>query len=289
MVIITNVDINDNNTKQKMDEQSKELATKEDASNVETITNEATATEQPKPDLAVACRGIHIRFPGYKVQNIALVSCTSLSLQMQCIRCKSMHVVQAIQPRISRRMECERCHATGSILFRPELMPTLQQVSSVLRDQVGIGYLDVDVCDVADFLPSTIVVTCSNCTGTTDASDMEISGSNVLKRLKLGEPRTITCRFCHTHLLLHLEQVRFIRIGAAISSQQNSSSNESQSNATRKAKKPTKEPGIVPGKPLPNNGSCAHYKKSYRWLRFPCWYSHIPMKSFLIILDFCCI
>ena len=28
--------------------------------------------------------------------------------------------------------------------------------------------------------------------------------------------------------------------------------------------------GVVVGRPLPNKGTCAHYKHSYRWLRFPC-------------------
>ena len=35
-------------------------------------------------------------------------------------------------------------------------------------------------------------------------------------------------------------------------------------------RKPTKDPAIQEGKPLPENGACKHYKKSFRWLRFPC-------------------
>ena len=31
-----------------------------------------------------------------------------------------------------------------------------------------------------------------------------------------------------------------------------------------------KDPAIQEGKPLPDFGTCKHYKKSYRWLRFPC-------------------
>ena len=33
-------------------------------------------------------------------------------------------------------------------------------------------------------------------------------------------------------------------------------------------KKKVREPGIVPGHPLPDNGTCKHYKKSFRWFRF---------------------
>lgn len=30
------------------------------------------------------------------------------------------------------------------------------------------------------------------------------------------------------------------------------------------------DPLIKSGQPLPNNGTCQHYKKSFRWMRFPC-------------------
>ncbi|EDO32099.1 predicted protein [Nematostella vectensis] len=37
-----------------------------------------------------------------------------------------------------------------------------------------------------------------------------------------------------------------------------------------KPKRQPKTPGLKEGFPLPENGTCKHYKKSYRWLRFPC-------------------
>ena len=33
------------------------------------------------------------------------------------------------------------------------------------------------------------------------------------------------------------------------------------------------------GKPLPNKGACAHFKQSYRWLRFPCCGRAFPCAS----------
>ena len=44
-----------------------------------------------------------------------------------------------------------------------------------------------------------------------------------------------------------------------------------QAIAERKTKKTKRaSEGIVRGKPLPEDGACKHYKKSMRWLRFPC-------------------
>ena len=40
--------------------------------------------------------------------------------------------------------------------------------------------------------------------------------------------------------------------------------------APARCKKPPKNPAIREGCPLPEFGTCRHYKHSYRWLRFPC-------------------
>uniref|UniRef100_A0A1I8JQZ7 C3H1-type domain-containing protein n=1 Tax=Macrostomum lignano TaxID=282301 RepID=A0A1I8JQZ7_9PLAT len=50
--------------------------------------------------------------------------------------------------------------------------------------------------------------------------------------------------------------------------------------AKQQQKKPKKpiEPDIRPGQPLPSNGTCRHYKRSYRWLRFPCCGRAFPMR-----------
>nr|KAG5703656.1 hypothetical protein BaRGS_002530 [Batillaria attramentaria] len=42
------------------------------------------------------------------------------------------------------------------------------------------------------------------------------------------------------------------------------------SKETKMGRRLPKDPAIQEGKPLPNFGTCKHYKKSYRWLRFPC-------------------
>jgi len=45
-------------------------------------------------------------------------------------------------------------------------------------------------------------------------------------------------------------------------------------NAAKKSSlKPVHDPLIQDGKPLPSNGACKHYKKSFRWLRW--WHSHV--------------
>lgn len=38
-------------------------------------------------------------------------------------------------------------------------------------------------------------------------------------------------------------------------------------------------PALVPGTPLPERGTCKHYKRSFRWLRFPCCGMLFPCDS----------
>merc|ERR1712203_64737 len=38
----------------------------------------------------------------------------------------------------------------------------------------------------------------------------------------------------------------------------------------QEARRHERELGIKVGQPLPEKGTCKHYQKSYRWLRFPC-------------------
>ena len=50
-------------------------------------------------------------------------------------------------------------------------------------------------------------------------------------------------------------------------SNQNHQAKTSKENQEGSKKKIPKEPGIKEGQPLPDNGACKHYKKSFRWLR----------------------
>jgi len=38
--------------------------------------------------------------------------------------------------------------------------------------------------------------------------------------------------------------------------------------SSSKSKKPSQSSGLKEGQPLPANGTCKHYKKSFRWLRY---------------------
>jgi hypothetical protein len=79
-----------------------------------------------------------------------------------------------------------------------------------------------------------------------------------------GKRSEEVCRGCHAKLCIGFADVRIQSLDPAPSS-----------SATHKAskggnKKNSKEFELVPGTPLPDKGVCEHYKRSTRWLRFPC-------------------
>ena len=90
---------------------------------------------------------------------------------------------------------------------------------------------------------------------------MECGRENTTSGLSYGDQRDLWCRRCHTKLSISVEQCRFIQHqpGAAL--------DPSVLPAGAGKSKKKKEPLIQVGKPLPELGTCSHYKKSHRWLR----------------------
>lgn len=72
------------------------------------------------------------------------------------------------------------------------------------------------------------------------------------------------CMNCHTKVTISIDKVRFIKIKAE---------RAPPPDLVIPKKKKVKDPamaGIRVGQPLPDEGTCKHYRKSHRWFRFPC-------------------
>ena len=61
------------------------------------------------------------------------------------------------------------------------------------------------------------------------------------------------------HPAFKIPEIKFLLISAA-----------ARMNRAPVRKKPKDSLGITAGQPLPRNGRCTHYNKSYRWFRFSC-------------------
>lgn len=65
-------------------------------------------------------------------------------------------------------------------------------------------------------------------------------------------------------MTLTIDEVRFVNLAPTTVSQ------SSTAGVPRRKKQVKDDISLVPGEPLPKNGTCKHYGKSYRWFRFPC-------------------
>ena len=78
-----------------------------------------------------------------------------------------------------------------------------------------------------------------------------------------GEATTNVCRECHARFTFKIPDVRLQIYTPGAGS---SSALPPTSGPRRRIEKL----GLRAGEPLPGRGTCAHYRKSYRWFRFSC-------------------
>ncbi|CAL1528789.1 unnamed protein product, partial [Lymnaea stagnalis] len=183
-------------------------------------------------------------------ENASALMFETLKLILQCQRCKSHSELHVPQNKVMS-LRCEKCNQNQFVNYRPAL---IHQFSSV------VGYLDVDGCQAFDliFQDCRLVVTCLGCSKPT-----RING------LVTGQMIDGWCQACNARFKLATESVKFSQfVPSGIDT------SEFQYILklvpSTKTKKPPKDPAIREGCPLPEFGTCKHYKHSYRWLRFPC-------------------
>ncbi|CAL1265383.1 unnamed protein product [Larinioides sclopetarius] len=189
--------------------------------------------------------GSKVIFTGLElIEGVAALSCKKLAVAVHCGRCKTS-CNKILIPNKNTPMLCSKCSKNMECKFNPSI---LHQFSSVL----GTMYLmDCQAVDV-NLVECAFLIDCLSC-----SKQVPVDG------LHYGQKQKLWCKFCNQKLILGIESVKF---------QASAATAVTASNKTVAVKKVTKkkDPVIKEGCPLPDYGACKHYKKSYRWLRFPC-------------------
>lgn len=143
--------------------------------------------------------------------------------------------------RINVQVECNRCkktcNMTGSVSC-PGCGSLLEMRYIASFDLEFLGFLNLRNCRFVCFNPAAYQFNCDKCSMNYETDELGIGSAFRLK-----------CYGCSADMLLKIIGIRFIQ----------------QKKDTLKA-----------GQPLPDKGTCKHYKKSYRWFRFPCCSSLYP-------------
>ncbi|XP_069621644.1 uncharacterized protein [Ranitomeya imitator] len=191
-------------------------------------------------------KGTEIRFLGLKL-GVAVGTLTAqvIVVSSECSRCR-ITADLSLTGKQPCTAQCEKCNSRISGTFLPTM---LHQYSPVL------GYVDIQGASARDLvlLECTFMVSCLNC-----------SHEEPVKSLSYGKTKDLNCAQCHSKLSIIIEATRFQKI------QRFTGKDIGNKNPGYMRKKAVRDPSIQPGKPLPDRGACIHYRKSYRWLRFPC-------------------
>ncbi|KAJ1920840.1 hypothetical protein H4219_001077 [Mycoemilia scoparia] len=222
--------------------------------------------DQTKADIRPVRRGTEIRFGSLTLEGISLVTCHSLNLTVRCARCKNTTDVRDIKPTLQgkkdqqRWLPCSTCSSLVGIRFRPDYL---------FSQSPTLGYIDCSNCIPFDLLTSKYFLTCENC----PLEDTEQQKDQMNIALTPGSLSMANCHNCHHRVKLRIADVQFNKLAAgdklgdATAIQAQLSKQPSKAKARRQD---LAQLGVIPGQPLPDKGTCKHYGKSYRWLRFPC-------------------
>ncbi|KAH6900772.1 hypothetical protein B0T10DRAFT_36922 [Thelonectria olida] len=184
-------------------------------------------------------KGTMISFPSIELHGIEIIQVSILSISVKCERCKTVNDVGGLKPDVEKTLSCKKCATPMAVKFRAQL---------VHEHSSRAGFLDLSGCKVADMLPSTFVPTCSRCS-TQSPGLISVRGDTV----------TNVCRDCHAKFTFRIPDVKFLFITPG-----------SLPPPTTSPRRKQEKLGLHAGEPLPNKGSCQHYRKSYRWFRFSC-------------------
>ncbi|KAF9998037.1 hypothetical protein BGZ80_000731 [Entomortierella chlamydospora] len=276
----------------------------EDNDQVHSLNSDAPVAESaPK-------RGVEIRMPDIKLENISLMYCRLLNLLVRCSRCKGLFEIPNLTPEDGQSLKpgtdtrkwrtCENCRSLLGANFRTEYVHMQSRT---------IGYLDLAGCTAFDILPSVFVPTCSECdqilgtssegqSATADPSTLGSESASIpdpssssssaqaqrrttnhsasvgfRQRVGRGMSSTANCRKCHARMTFSMEgEVKFVKLSPGDLMKANSAALEQLPLKSKLARKNKNglDFELKVGEPLPRKGACDHYKKSRRWFRFPC-------------------
>ncbi|KAJ2028316.1 hypothetical protein H4S03_007892, partial [Coemansia sp. S3946] len=219
-----------------------------------------------------ARRGTEIRLAETQLTNISLTHCSQLNLTVRCGRCKGAVELRGILPTTRTGKDnqlwkaCDSCSTILGVRFRPDWM---------FVDSTTMGYLDCSGCAPTDLLPSKFSLSCEAC-GMADDDGVVNPPADTVATVSIGSTTTLNCRSCYAKMSMSLQAPQFVRLmdGIALGGSASAAQISSEVERTRKAKVNKREElarlGVVPGQPLPDHGACKHFRKSTRWLRFPC-------------------
>ena len=195
------------------------------------------------------------------IRGVDLLTSQLLSFLASCDRCKFNFPVEDLRPFVDRIEHCPKCTAQTKFYYKSQLVtPSGNYEDDDDGFETILGTVRFLRAKPVDLLPTLYQCACSRCYGTVEETE-NVSSSCKIERVKIGENINYGCFSCHHKIRFQIDRIEWISElvpGMAAASEKKSSSRNRSG------------PALSVGSPLPLNGACEHYKKSFRWYRFPC-------------------
>ncbi|CAA18406.2 zf-CHY type zinc finger protein [Schizosaccharomyces pombe] len=172
--------------------------------------------------------------------NVGTLKAPILRLVIKCVRC---HYGSEISIATKFSLVCNKCSNTLRLVWVPGV---------IHPNNARLGILHTLGCVPVDVMPIDCQVSCMECV------DEQITS---FKGISSMQPMLQFCKVCKNRILVEHQDTEFHLL------KQRQSSMGGKVSAKKKQKQNL---NITKGLPLPNNGACEHYKKSFRWFRFSC-------------------
>ncbi|GMS85781.1 hypothetical protein PENTCL1PPCAC_7956, partial [Pristionchus entomophagus] len=185
-------------------------------------------------------------------ENVATLEAEALRFVLKCARCGEVREedVRIVEGSGKRTARCEKCAHAQSIEVTRSLVHAACATIALIRAQ---GCRPIDMV----LLHSHLRFVCLQC-----------SKMDSVQNLSFGSTHKSWCRGCHSLIEFVILSAKFT--GLFGREQDEEAAKNVPKSRRPKAVKESIGAVIVEGEPLPDMGTCKHYKKSYRWFRFPC-------------------
>ena len=224
----------------------------DDFDHSKTAPSSSTPASIARPsDAARPARRCTLHLTALTLDGVDALSPAALALQAVCDRCGGGVdiLLDASAGRAEGAAVCGRCGAAVRVAAR------------ALVAHAGNNALDrLDIWGgaPADLLPSTLGAQCGAC-----------GMLGALRGVQVGARAARACGACHTPMSIIFQGAAFEDARPAASPAR-PTSRAGPSGPPPPGTAPGARGGLSPGNPLPATGTCAHYRHSHRWLRFPC-------------------
>ena len=199
--------------------------------------------------------GSEVRLLGLSLEGFSVLLPAELLLEVVCLRCRKPTELASEGTGTAARTSvapCPTCRQEISLRLAPAIC---HGGCSAIAHALG------ESCQPVQLLRSDVTATCAGC-----AAEVRV------RNVGPGYKRRSTCTGCFAKQNLVVEGAELI--GPGIQHWRQVAAEEGERQTSRKqlqeARRSEREMGIQAGRPLPENGECRHFKKSHRWMRFPC-------------------